>query len=145
MWPISGQQAILHFTQNNAETSQYSFASEFSNHRKSSSTGDEKGKRAPSDALSPTFRSGRKHLRSKIPQPTIQPHVLPNGRDAPRARQPAIRRPPAQAATEEILLALIQGAPQVVSNVFSAPAGQKLRRLHRALRRVRKPKRQRRF
>jgi hypothetical protein len=60
MWPISGQQAILHFTQNNAETPQCSFASEFSNHRKSSSTAAKKrGESATSETPSPQHRQVR--------------------------------------------------------------------------------------
>ena len=93
----------------------------------------EKGRDHPAAASPPWIRSGREDLGGEIPQPTVEPDILPDRGDAPGPRQPATRRPPAEATHEQVLLDAVEDAPEVVAGVLDPPAGQQLRRLHAAL------------
>src|SRR5688572_10799118 len=85
------------------------------------------GERPPGPAAPPRWiSSGRERLRREIPQPTVEPDVLPDGGDAPGPSQPAARRPTAQAADKQVLLDAVENAPEVDSGVLDPPAGQKL-------------------
>lgn len=62
--------------------------------------------------------SSSEHLRREVPQPAVQPHILADRSDAPRARQLAARRPPADTGHSEVLMDAVKDAPEVVTGVL---------------------------
>src|SRR5437762_7702580 len=87
--------------------------------------------------------SSCEHLRGQIPELAVELDVASDGADPARAGQTTGGRAPAQASTEQVLLTAVIDPPKVIADVLRAPAGEELQGLHPALRRVRKPQRQR--
>src|SRR5438132_1919506 len=106
-----------------------------------------KWERAPSEpgTLSRKWSavSGLEHLRGQIPELAVELDVTPDGANPARAGQTTAGRAPAQAPTEQVLLAAVINPPEVIADVFRAPAGEELQGLHAALCRVRKAQRER--
>src|SRR6185437_5649532 len=93
-----------------------------------SKKGGEGAEAAPSPELvSPLSRS----RHGDVPQRRVQAHILPDGGDPPRSRQPATRRAPNESAPEHPLLDDIQRVPEVITDVLRPAGHQELRRLHR--------------
>src|SRR6266480_6052089 len=77
--------------------------------------------------------SSRQHLRGQIPELAVELDVASDGADPARAGHATRYRAPGEASTEQVLLAAVIDAPEVISDVLGAPAGEELRGLHPAL------------
>ena len=109
-------------------------------------SGEKKGReRQASPAPAPLLVSGSgcQPLHGQIPELPVERDIAPDGTDRARPGQPAGDRPPTQAAAKQVLLATVVDAPEVILDVFGAPASQELRRLHPALCRLCKAQAQR--